>query len=88
MFNFILGWFHGIVTAAVVGAILYIGTFGDFRFFGGQIVSSYKYHFQNKIQCALVTGWYEKPKCLCSIVEQEENEGKVFIPMELSKCKN
>jgi len=58
------------------------------KFFGGKVVSSYSYKFNNKIQCAIIKGWHKKEKCMCVQIDDDKRmDGSiVFIPMEKEFC--
>jgi len=40
-------------------------------FFGARVDSEYIMHYNNKLQCAYVIGWYDERKCMCFLTEDD-----------------
>jgi len=73
----------------VVGAcyIEYVRNHRSFHFFGAQVDSDYVMHFDNKMRCAYVIGWYSERKCLCFLTEDDPRlKDKTLIASEPSAC--
>ena len=55
----------------IMCATLMFGIGCSTTFFGGKVDSEYKEHFNGKMICAYVDGWYNKRKCMCFLTEDD-----------------
>jgi len=44
----------------------------DHSFFNAKIDSEYVMHFDGKLKCAYVVGWYDGRKCMCLLTEHDK----------------
>jgi hypothetical protein len=56
-------------------------------FFGGTIVGPYVQHFDGKLECANVRGWYQEVRCMCHITDPAFSDDKSFIWSMPQACK-
>ena len=54
--------------------------------FGAKVVSPYYMYFNNQMECAMITGWQDKPKCMCIILDPKFSLDKTFIAVEPAMC--
>jgi hypothetical protein len=72
---------------AIVLAIVLMTCSCSQLFFGGKVVSSYHKHFENKLECAYVEGWYAEKTCMCWVCESNFSSDRSFLVSDEIFCK-
>lgn len=56
-------------------------------FFGGYRVSEYRSHYDGKMICARISGWYKETKCMCFLTEDDPQlKDKTFLASVSYMC--
>lgn len=71
----------------LISILIFILSCAPQTFFGARISGKYKEHFQGKLVCSKVDGWYKNIKCMCLLTEPDIRlKDKTLIAVEMEMC--